>query len=349
MNVFGIENQRVELLYKLESVSSLRRRLLIYYRFFNRLLGTNNDNIINSFLVEFIDSYLTCLSAFEPFFISPQITHAILNQAETIAKMENYNCYKHQLYSNIIRIKAQLDKLIKVLKGDELFILPAKNIAYPLLEEDENGNDIMTGVFNSFNIIIAPSKNENSFIVVPDYNKIKGKIELQLTNSWEAALNQVQHNYGKINQFHRVIIRFNELVGVYDSGTLGTALTLGFMQELVMLYKLKPGMLLKENVIVTGGMDSNGNLLGIPKESIERKVECVFYSDAKIFVVPNENKDFAEQRLLELKKDFPKRNLGIVSVESLGDLMNRRNLIDFTKTNVARRIFKNIRNTIVQN
>lgn len=84
-------------------------------------------------------------------------------------------------------------------------------------------------------------------------------------------------------------------------------------------------------VAVTGGIDQNYKIISTSKEIIETKVETVFYSDAHIFCVPKTDEMWAEEKLKELKLLFPERDLRIIGLTDLNDLLDRRQIVDIKK------------------
>ncbi|MBM3284089.1 hypothetical protein FJY90_07685 [Candidatus Gottesmanbacteria bacterium] len=128
-----------------------------------------------------------------------------------------------------------------------------------------------------------------------------------------------------------VIVQIDKRVGFYVDNSLGIPLTIGIIEKLLELYNFAELVTIKSNIALTGGVDKDGNILPCSSEIIRRKVEIVFFSNCKTFIVPKEDELEAKTKADELKKEFPNRNLDIIGIETLSDLLNRRNLIDIRK------------------
>ena len=65
---------------------------------------------------------------------------------------------------------------------------------------------------------------------------IEDKLNNQIRISWERAVEILKKHRHRLNQFHDVIINFDQRLGEYVGNSLGIALTLGFLQELFVFY-----------------------------------------------------------------------------------------------------------------
>ncbi len=156
-------------------------------------------------------------------------------------------------------------------------------------------------------------------------------LELQIKTSFYFALKYLADNYGKIKSHHEVIIYFENRSACYEGNSLGIALTVGFIEELTKFYNLPYLVHIKENITSTGGIEANGNIIPILGNHIQNKVEIVFYSPIEHFIIPKADDSKAREKLLELKKQYPNRNLNLVPVESITELLDRRSLVDIKK------------------
>lgn len=86
----------------------------------------------------------------------------------------------------------------------------------------------------------------------------------------------------------------------------------------------------------TGGVDESGKVNKISEEIIKKKVEIAFYSNCQTLVVPKDDEPFALHKLSELKFDklnnhYPKRNLTIIGVKDINEILLRRDLVEIKK------------------
>ncbi len=162
-----------------------------------------------------------------------------------------------------------------------------------------------------------------------------------MEDSWEAAKQYAKKYIRKINFHHEVIISFDKRIGDYIGNSLGIALTISFIEELLSFYNA-PTIVVSINygIAFTGGNDAKGNISPVSKEIIEKKLETIFYSDINTFVIPEEDQLNAALKLKELQKDFPERKVKLIGVETFEDILNRRNLVDISKQKTIVRFYK---------
>jgi hypothetical protein len=129
-------------------------------------------------------------------------------------------------------------------------------------------------------------------------------------------------------------------VGFCKGNSLGTALTLAFIEEIFKTYNSPVTIKVGDGIAFTGGMDGQGRITNTSEEIIKKKTELIFYSDINLFVVPKEEEDVANEKLEKFSQEFPARKLKIVGVEDISDLLNRRNLVEIKKINPAVRSAK---------
>lgn len=153
--------------------------------------------------------------------------------------------------------------------------------------------------------------------------------------------------YGGLKGYHEVLIKFNRRSGLCRGNSLGLALTIIFIQELLKVYN--PTFLIQaiKGIAITGGLDDEGRLLPVGKETIKLKTDLVFFSNIEQFIVPKQDEIAARVKLNELKLKYPKRKLSISAVESLEDLLNRRNIVNINKINIIVRIAKYVRQNVL--
>jgi hypothetical protein len=90
-------------------------------------------------------------------------------------------------------------------------------------------------------------------------------------------------------------------------------------------------------------VDENGTIKDSDEQIIKEKVKTVFFSDTEIFALPYKLISVAQNTYEELKNQYPSRKMKIVGIESIDDLLNRRNLVDIRKQKAIVRTRKFIR------
>ncbi|MBU2446230.1 MAG: hypothetical protein KJ666_11780, partial [Bacteroidetes bacterium] len=209
-----------------------------------------------------------------------------------------------------------------------------------VLEEGSETLAYNVGELDTLTIKLSKSKEQDKFIIIPSEKEIEEKIREQVLVSFKIAVGYVKKIVRRVSDFHEVIIQFDKRVGFYIGSSLGLALTVGFIEKLLQYYNAAELVTIKSNIALTGGVDKEGTIIACSAEIIKQKVETVFFSNCNIFVVPKEDEAEAKAKAEELKKEFPNRRLELIGIESLSDLLNRRNLIDIKKQNPVVRTAK---------
>jgi len=341
VTVFEIEELRQNILTFLSESKSCRQRLIFIKDFYSAVLGTKNNSIIDSYVVEFFSEFLECAEHFEVFCFPPNFTSEIIEQLNILKKTgpaENYLGVIEKISGSL---SLKLGILNKILDGNDEADEPGDKLLFPLIESvPDRFNQFPVGALETFTINIRRSKGKNDFIIVPSYESSSASLLDQINISWEIAYGFVKKNYYKIGRYHQVVIYFDHHYGNYTGLSLGAALTLEFIQGIISLYNFPFSISVKHGIVITGGFGNRESFLSMDKETIENKVAMVFYSASKNFVIPEESKKWAVEKLNELKKNYPKRNLEITGISTLQDLLNRRNIVDVKKQSIAVRSIK---------
>ncbi len=339
MNILQLEQERTNLKEKLTAQYSVQARLLFLYSFFEKVLATKDKNIIDAFLPEFISEYVFCLKNYSILGLKPRIHELLIQQAEKIEKDGFASGYKGYI-KTIQRLKDELEKLEKILKGGCTETTESKAY-FPLLEEEaikETGLTI--GVIESVTVKIHPAKKENKFIIVPSEKEIEEKINEQVNLSWMNAIRIAKKYVRKIHPYHEVIVSFDKKAGFCKGNSLGAALTLSFIEELLKTYNSSVAVTVGNDIAFTGGLVETGRITNTSEKIIKLKTELIFFSDISHFALPKAEEAAAIEKLNELKQEHPKRDLKITGIEDLNDLLNRRNHVEIKKINPAVRSAK---------
>lgn len=352
MHILQLEQERILLKEKLFDSYSSQAKLLFIYDFFEKVLSTQNKNLIDSYLLEFLPDYIRYLKLWTVFGVKPLANGLLIAQAEQIDSSDLLNENGFESLATVIGIlKAEINKLYEILNGQT----DGNNIKFkpifPLLDEEAiKATGITIGILESVTIKIHKAKSENKpaspagrFIIVPSEKEIEEKINEQVKLSWLNAVNTAKKYIRKIHTYHEVIISFDKKAGFCKGNSLGTALTLAFIEELLKTYNSPVAIKVGDGIAFTGGMNEQGTITSTSEEIIKQKTELVFFSEIKLFVLPKEEEKPANEKLNELKKEFPQRDLRIIGIEDLNDLLNRRNIIKIKKQPVIVRSGKFIK------
>ncbi len=330
--ILNIESERARLINALEDSGSKRAKLFSINNFFSILLRTNDNQLTESYFAEFTDLYYGLIADFEPLYIDPHITENIINQSQQI--LEQFSSEQNERWVNAVNnLKQRLIIFVDFLEGKT--DLPADSrFFFPVLEDiGIIQNDICCGIVESISVQIKKTDSKNNFNIIPGERELENKIKNQIERSWLVAFNYVQKIIKKLPKYHDVIISFDKKWGVVEGNSLGIALTLAFIKELLSQYNAPFLFKAPHSTAYTGGLISNGGILPVSEKIIKAKTTAVFYSDIKTFAVPSDDLSEALNTLLKLNEKYPERKLKVRGVEDFDDLISRRNLVDIKKIN----------------
>lgn len=311
--------------------ASYSRRAILFRinSFFLHLISSNNKLLIDSYVYEFAEIYFELINIFEPFCIDPEITESLISQSLNILTYTDKSV-KEKYEQSVRNLKNKLEKLNNYLKG-ETENSALCDFCFPILENDQDS--IRPGVLESVSVQIKKAESRNSFNIIPSERELEKKIKDQIEISWSIAFNYVKHIIYKLHPYHDVIISFDNKWGIVHGNSLGTALTLAFIKELLRKYNAAVLFNAPVNTAYTGGLNVKGEIVPVSEKIIKDKTEAVFYSHITTFAVPSNDLPAALNTLLELRKRYPERKLQIRGVEDFDDLISRRNLVDIRKIN----------------
>jgi len=209
-----------------------------------------------------------------------------------------------------------------------------------VLEETSASSIIKPGLLETISVHLRRTKETGKFIIVPSGKELEKRLMDQVKISWEAAIEKSKKYLRKKTDRLEVVIRFDKRLGYYTGDSLGTALAILFLEEILKFYN-SPVIINKNSVVaITGGMDKDANILPVSEEIIKEKIEVVFYSGINLFVVPKPDEAAANEKLEDIKSQYPNRKLKLISVEDFDDVLNRRDIVEIRKQKIILRSAK---------
>jgi hypothetical protein len=328
---FSLENQRSELLDNILNTSSNILNVFHFFKYFSSALRIDNPEIQEAFLKEFINDYLSAISGYEVWGIDPDFSVKLLQQLKELAKTQLIPD-PGRLNVEISRIEEQFKILIGILNGNENITDGNFPAYFPLIEKDTD--PAFYGIIDSVTIRISRASNENKFIIVPSEKISDQRIITQCVNSWQVAFKWLKFYVKKPYNYHEVIINFEKKEGFYEGNSLGIALTISFLDQLLKFYNPVYSIKILDKVAFTGAVNGNEEAISVGNDIIRRKVKTVFFSEVKTFVFPKTEEKSANEELKKLKEKYPTRKLKLIPIEDMTDILSRRNIIDIRKRNI---------------
>lgn len=337
LKIFEEEIKRLHLISSENHSSKLK--LLNYLPLFEKLLEIKNLNVKEAYVSELIDDFNQTILKSSLEGLPPEIINRIREISQKLFELPFLNSICPAFINSLNRISDWSIKLDKILNGvntDEA----EENIYIPLLENSLDNQLSNIGLLETITVKITKSKNENNFLIVPSEKDIEQLIDKQIKISWNIAIKYCEQFISKISSSHEVVIHFNKRSGLCRGNSLGIVLAIKFIEELLKLYN--PAFITKaqKGLAITGGLNESSEVIPVGDEIVKLKTELVFYSGVEQFVVPKHNEFAAREKLEELKRIYPNRNLKIISIEDFDDFISRRNVIAIKKINPALRTIK---------
>ena len=330
MDILQLETEASKLRIYLLKNKLQRHKLFLIHSFFKTLLEESSKNIIESYLLEFIDNYTRYLSALDISGLNPVLIELIIKQAEIIDS--NYLDEKTNLNlkTSILYLKAKYFSLIDILNGKEM-THPNKDISFPLLEIEPDKIDVDYGMLGTISVQLKPNLSDNRFHIIPGNEEpdemLKDQVENALNNAIKIAskYTKLKHNYWEI------YIDFGLKSACYSGNSFGVLLVLKLVEEILRYYDSPTKILSNTSAAFTGSVDKNGYTKTLSKDIITQKIKIIFYSGTKIFVLPDDDLFEAKNTLQSLNAIYPNRNLRLIGIQTIDDLFNLRNVVEIKK------------------
>ncbi|MDP3832069.1 MAG: hypothetical protein Q8Q47_12435, partial [Ignavibacteriaceae bacterium] len=345
-SILVIEEKRTELQNYLYSGLSPYKKLTSLNNFFSLLLAINNNHILKAYGSDLIDQYCSLLVESDIWCSHPAQDELILTTAEKLLSLKAFNIADNRLKKGLVQFQYKVDELTAVLNGKDAPASEINKYYFPLID-NTNKSGQLYGMLDSISIKITKGK-EQKFHIIPSEKEIEARIKSQVEISWNVALHYSKRFIKGISSQHEVIISFDKRVGFYVGDSLGVALTLAYINELFFFYNAPLTITAKESCCFTGRISHNGETPSIGCENITKKIELIFYSGIKTFVIPKADETAAEEKLRKFKVDYPQRNLKLITISDIEDLLNRRNAVEIKKLSILKRTGRTIaRNKLV--
>ena len=332
---FELETQRSKLAESTLNTSSFTLRVFQYYKFFSAVLVYSDRNTEEAFLREFLGDYIFVLSRFSVQGVEPSFSQNLISHLKELNRLGLTNEYRETLTEIITRLEHEYDTLIQVLSGKTPPFTAESKAYFPLI--DQKNSDGFYGILESVIVRINKAQSRNSFIIIPSEREIEKRIAEQCEISWQLALDKLKSFTRKPARFHEVIISFERKEGIYEGNSLGIALTVSFLEALLNFYNPVYIIRLAPGVAFTGAVTREGEITFPGDDIIRQKTAALFYSSVSTFVYPKSSEAAAEEACQSLRQKYPERNLKLVPAAGFDDVLNRRDLVEIRKRNIAKR------------
>jgi hypothetical protein len=325
-----IEDQAFHLRTFLEQNSSRGLNLYHINRFLITLFSCFNPLLVEANFTEFFPVYLRLLKSFDPTGQKINASRKILKNAIKLYRNPGDVFRRKALGSCIKNLKQQIIIIESALEGTTSPEEKKALTIFPVVESVKEETVNFT-YLDSITVKLSPAKTSVQFKIHPTFKEEDERVGEQVRTSFEYAYKFVNNRKKELPRFFEVQVFFNSRLGIYSGDSFGVLLTLLFIIELKkqispnLLYSIAPGLAL------TGSVNNKGEILRTGNRNISKKMAAIFYSGVSNFVIPKNDEIAANFVLEQLTKKYPKRNLKVTPVESIEDILNRRNILLISK------------------
>lgn len=335
MNSFYFEEKLKEYFNLASKEKSVRLLTFKLVNIIKELLDETSEAIKEVYIVETSPTLFQLLEKYSVFGVEPIYSAELVKVVNEIKPYLQQSENIQHIEDSLNRIEEELNILNEVLTGGK--IDQKSSMSFPVNEKSGNLKSNY-GMIEQIQISIYTNKKSNKveFLIMPSLPKLEERFEEQILKSWNYAVNYLKSRYKKFNANLEVTIKFVNKLGIYEGNSLGVALTIGFIQELLRYYNLRDAISYENNIISTGSMEEKGEIGEVGEEIISLKVETVFYSMGDIFLIPQKDYAHAEKKINTLLEKYPKRNLTLIPIREINDVIMRRDALKIERQNIIK-------------
>ena len=343
-----VEAARKELLTLLNSTVSDRQKLLGIAFFFLSVEEQCAETEKPAYFSEFEENYHSFFGSFSPIGMEPGLTDFIITQYGEMLDQERITRH-HSSEDFMIRAAQAQSSFNDILEGNAAaWKVPLKPY-FPLLEESTlHEVEEPHGFLDSISVTLKKNDTKDSIAVYPTMLESDKALERQVEASLNAALGIAREYIGELSPYHTVSVHFDEHFSYYSGDSMGLALTISIISELMELYNASYTIATMRNCVFTGSVSTDGELEPVGIGIVQSKLKAVFYSFAEVFIIHLNDLPAAREALKSLQFVYPNRKLELVGVTSVSDILNRRNVIEIRKKSLLKRSARVLRKGWVQ-
>ena len=237
---FGkIEEENQKILKKLSTLKTDKDKLFCYLDYFKELTKIDNQLVHEAFLAESIGYLLPQIENYSPLGAEPILSEEILAMLKRLVHYTNSDNERGIIESSILRIKEELEKLLKLLNGYKTESQFDSKVYFPLIGREVE-NKLFVGAVDYLTISLKELKDSDpdKFLVIPSLPQLDQKFRDQLNNSWEIAKAFIEEKTNIEIPDLQVITKFDKKYGIYEGDSLGVALTLAMIAEISNYFNL---------------------------------------------------------------------------------------------------------------
>lgn len=329
--LFNIELAYQNLRRCLKNPASNNFKLLCISDFLNLTVKEEYKGKFESYFLEIQPELFRLAFENEFNFISPDFITELL---EKISILQNYPVFIDS-QDDFKELSVHLKNVLNQKKSALNAYQPIKesasdSVAVVLIENNSIYNGIKTSAIHFLNLSssVRP-KGENT-----DKTEFKNLTDVsdnglmaQLTNDVKIAKSECR-NLGISTGYYNFTYWFNEDNYVYTGSSLGiAAICLAYNSILINeLYKFYYKFY--SDTVFTSEIDNSGNLVKMDNDILKIKLQGVFFSSFRKFIIPEDNLPEAKNELSILNEKYPERILELIPVKNYSSILRNLEIVE---------------------
>jgi hypothetical protein len=349
MSLIDIELKSQKVREQFSKPSSNRSKLLSLSNFLNTIITKPEQQLYTSYYSEFEPELRNLIHKKDFCYFTPEEIEGLINIISYF-KSSEYFADKKENLDDLILI---LDKA----KGNILFNFGEVN------SKEETRQNIEKSFTDSINIVLIENGEGRSTETslgaieklkldcsIKNSNKDADKIEFSNLVEFNDSqiieqLNEVVtvaelkcNNEGIKTHTYNFNFYFDRKDCVFTGKSIGIgALSLVYNAILINEFH-KYYFKFKDDVVFTSEVDKYGNLLRLEEKSLRIKLQSIFYSPYKKFVISEDNIVEAKKELVLLNEKYPHRKLGIIPIRNFEGVFKNLDIVEVCKLNINQKV-----------
>lgn len=344
--LFETELQFQRLLKLIKSPATTGIKLLSVSDFLYDLLNRSDQKKFLSYYLDLGPYILGLLLKKEKIFLSPKTIDKLIFINKKLSEITHFGkeASREKFFNAGVILNDYKNNIFKPEKEE----LASDSIAIVLIENcgEDAKTDCKYGLIQKFklNSLIQKGKekvNKIEFRNILDSNQ--SEIDKYLYDIISLAEQKCKNERLKTHNYH-YIFYFDSHEFIYTGTSFGIgALCLAYNSILINEFN-KYYYNFKSNCVFSGEIDRDGNLLKLNRKLLKIKLETVFFSGYKIFIIPEDNIVEAKEELGALQNNYPERKLDLIPISNYKSIFDNTNIVEKIKLSPTKKTLKFYKN-----
>lgn len=331
MSLFDIEIKSHWLKEQLGRPHSTRLRLLYLSDFLSELIKSEAPGKYISYYNEFTPELVKLILKNEFQYFSP---YEIENLSFIVKSLEALSFSKEDLGKCIAILQNASNEILSLLTGNDNKEVKSHRDSLNVVLIETNGDE-KRNVGTVQTLTLRSSKRGKEFLE----DKIEfenlcdsdhEKLSTYIANIAAFSKEQAKEVISKSGAYNLTFFFGNKDCS-YTGSSFGLAL-LALTYNSILVNELhRIHYRFYDDVVITGAIDENGNLLKLDTLTLKVKIETVFFSHFNKFIIPEDNIIEAKEILAELRKEYPQRKLELIPCANFKSLFQNLAVVEVHK------------------